>query len=82
MIPAKNKILIEPHVKTSDLGFVETEKTTFERATVLALGTDVEDYEVGDTVYYKSYAPSVIELSEDESYVTILADDVEGYDRS
>ena len=80
MIPARNKILIEPHVKENTLGIVEPEEVTFERATVIAVGMDVTDYQAGDTVYYKSYAPSTIEL-EDEKFYIMLADEVEGYER-
>lgn len=84
MIPVRGKVLVEPIIRKSEHGFVETEETTFEKARVIAVSEPIELTDdlikVGDIVYYKSYAPSVIDISEDESYTILALSDIEGYD--
>lgn len=75
MIPLRNNILISPHTHENNLGFVEEEKL-LEKATVISIGSEVQELKEGDIILYKEYDKDEIELSEEESYCFIREDAV------
>jgi len=74
MKPLRTNILIEPYEHKSEV-FALSEKLTIEKASVLEIGSQVVDIKQHDTVYYKNYAPDVIEI-EGKEYVFIKEEDV------
>ena len=69
------KIEKKPDVSKSGIIIVTQDDPRSEKATVIAFDKDVKIVKKGDTIYFKSYSLSEVEL-EDELYAFIKEEDI------
>lgn len=80
IVPSKNNLLCQQEEGTNVTGGFYVTENAYEKpliATVIAVGSGVQEYKAGDRAIYKQYATTEIKL-DDKDYFLIEEGDVLG----